>query len=279
MLRNLTLGQYYPGESSIHRLDPRTKLCGALALMAALIWVKTLSLFFFMLITVAVLVRISGVPARLLLNNLKAFRLILIITFAAHACFTPGAAVVIAGFTVPGPTWEGMFQGAVFSMRLVVIMLIAALLMLTTAPLDVSDGIERLLKPFERFGLPAHELAMMMVIALRFIPTLVEEADRLQKAQAARGADFTGNPIRRVRKMTALLVPLMLSAFRRAEELAVAMESRCYRGGTGRTRFRVMVLDRNDYAAMVAVAVLLVLCAAAGSLYRLGGPVGQGSLF
>lgn len=279
MLRNLTLGQYYPGESSIHRLDPRTKLCGALALMAALIWVKTLPLFFFMLITVAVLVRISGVPARLLLNNLKAFRLILIITFAAHACFTPGAAVVVAGFTVPGPTWEGMFQGAVFSLRLVVIMLIAALLMLTTAPLDVSDGIERLLKPFERFGLPAHELAMMMVIALRFIPTLVEEADRLQKAQAARGADFTGNPIRRVRKMTALLVPLMLSAFRRAEELAVAMESRCYRGGTGRTRFRVMVLDRNDYAAMVAVAVLLVLCAAAGSLNRLGGPVGPGSLF
>lgn len=279
MLRNLTLGQYYPGESSIHRLDPRTKLCGALALMAALIWVKTLPLFFFMLITVAVLVRISGVPARLLLNNLKAFRLILIITFAAHACFTPGAAVVVAGFTVPGPTWEGMFQGAVFSLRLVVIMLIAALLMLTTAPLDVSDGIERLLKPFERFGLPAHELAMMMVIALRFIPTLVEEADRLQKAQAARGADFTGNPIRRVRKMTALLVPLMLSAFRRAEELAVAMESRCYRGGTGRTRFRVMVLDRNDYAAMVAVAVLLVLCAAAGSLNRLGGPAGPGSLF
>lgn len=266
MLRNLTLGQYYPGESSIHRLDPRTKLCGALALMAALIWVKTLPLFFFMLATVAVLVRISSVPARLLLNNLKAFRLILIITFAAHACFTPGAAVVVAGYTVPGPTWEGMFQGAVFSLRLVVIMLIAALLMLTTAPLDVSDGIERLLKPFERFGLPAHELAMMMVIALRFIPTLVEEADRLQKAQAARGADFTGNPIRRVRKMTALLVPLMLSAFRRAEELAVAMESRCYRGGTGRTRFRVMVLDRNDYAAMVAVAVLLVLCVAAGSL-------------
>ncbi len=260
MLQNLTLGQFYPGESSIHRLDPRTKLCGALALMAVLVWVKTLPLFFFMLATVAVLVRVSHVPPHLLLNNLKAFRLILIITFAAHACFTPGEAVVIAGFTVPGPTWEGLFQGAVFSLRLVVIMLIAALLMLTTAPLDVSDGIERLLKPLERFGLPAHELAMMMVIALRFIPTLVEEADRLQKAQAARGADFTGNPIRRVRKMTALLVPLMLSAFRRAEELAVAMESRCYRGGTGRTRFRVMALARNDFVAIAAVAILLVLC-------------------
>ena len=270
MLQNLTLGQFYPGESTIHRLDPRTKLCGALALMAVLVLVKTLPLFFFMLAAVAALVRISRVPPHLLLNNLKAFRLILIITFAAHACFTPGEAVVVAGFTVPGPTWEGMFQGAVFSMRLVVIMLIAALLMLTTAPLDVSDGIERLLKPLERFGLPAHELAMMMVIALRFIPTLVEEADRLQKAQAARGADFKGNPIRRVRKMTALLVPLMLSAFRRAEELAVAMESRCYRGGTGRTQFRVMALARNDYVAIAAVSTLLVLFAAAGRIGNAG---------
>lgn len=271
MLRNLTLGQYYPGESSIHRLDPRTKLCGALALMAALIWIKTLPVFFFKLAVVGALVRVSGVPLHLPLNNLKAFRLILVITFAAHACFTPGEAVVIAGFTLPGPTWEGMLQGSVFCLRLAVIMLIAALLMLTTAPLDVSDGIERLLKPLERFGLPAHDLAMMMVIALRFIPTLVEEADRLQKAQLARGADFTGNPIRRVRRMTALLVPLMLSAFRRAEELAVAMESRCYRGGRGRTQFRVLALGRNDYVAISAVAVLLVL----GTALSRFGPVGH----
>ncbi len=269
MLQNLTLGQYYPGESSIHRLDPRTKLCGALALMAVLIWAKALPLFFVMLTLIAVLVRISGVPSHLLLNNLKAFRLLLIITFAAHACFTPGEAVVIAGFTIPGPTWEGMFQGAIFCMRLVVIMLIAALLMLTTAPLDVSDGIERLLKPLERFKVPAHELAMMMVIALRFIPTLVEESDRLQKAQTARGADFSGNPIRRVRKMTALLVPLMLSAFRRAEELAIAMESRCYRGGEGRTQFRVMALARIDYVAIVSVAALLVIGGIVGSLNNL----------
>ena len=269
MLQNLTLGQFYPGESSVHRLDPRTKLCGALALMAVLIWAKSLPLFFFMLTLVAVLVRVSDIPPHLLLNNLKAFRLLLIITFTAHACFTPGEVVIIAGYTIPGPTWEGLFQGTIFSMRLVVIMLIAALLMLTTAPLDVSDGIERLLKPFERFGLPAHELAMMMVIALRFIPTLVEESDRLQKAQMSRGADFTGNPIRRVRKMISLLVPLMLSAFRRAEELAVAMESRCYRGGAGRTQYRIMALARNDYVAIVAVVILLVLCGIASGLNNL----------
>ncbi len=269
MLQNLTLGQFYPGESSVHRLDPRTKLCGALALMAVLIWAKSLPLFFFMLTLVAVLVRVSDIPPHLLLNNLKAFRLLLIITFAAHACFTPGEVVIIAGYTIPGPTWEGLFQGTIFSMRLVVIMLIAALLMLTTAPLDVSDGIECLLKPFERFGLPAHELAMMMVIALRFIPTLVEESDRLQKAQMSRGADFTGNPIRRVRKMISLLVPLMLSAFRRAEELAVAMESRCYRGGAGRTQYRIMALVHNDYVAIVAVVTLLVLCGIASDLNSL----------
>ncbi len=269
MLQNLTLGQFYPGESSVHRLDPRTKLCGALALMAVLIWAKSLPLFFFMLTLVAVLVRVSDIPPHLLLNNLKAFRLLLIITFTAHACFTPGEVVIIAGYTIPGPTWEGLFQGTIFSMRLVVIMLIAALLMLTTAPLDVSDGIERLLKPFERFGLPAHELAMMMVIALRFIPTLVEESDRLQKAQMSRGADFTGNPIRRVRKMISLLVPLMLSAFRRAEELAVAMESRCYRGGAGRTQYRIMALAHNDYVAIVAVVTLLVLCGIASGLNSL----------
>ncbi len=261
MLQNLTLGQYYPGESSVHRLDPRTKLCGALALMAGMIWMKTLPFFFLMLITVAALSRISDIPSHLLLSNLKAFRPILIITFAAHTLFTPGEAVIIGGYTIPGPTWAGMFQGTIFCLRLVTIMLIAALLMLTTAPLDVSDGIERLLKPLERFGLPAHELAMMMVIALRFIPTLVEEADRLQKAQAARGADFTGNPVRKIRKMTTLLVPLMLSAFRRAEDLAMAMEARCYRGGTGRTKFRILVLGRNDYVALGALATLLCLCA------------------
>ena len=132
--------------------------------------------------------------------------------------------------------------------------------MLTTAPLDVSDGLESLLKPLQRFGLPAHELAMMMVIALRFIPTLVEEAERLQKAQMARGADFTGKPIRRARRMTSLLIPLMLSAFRRAEDLAVAMEARCYRGGLGRTHYRNMAMTRNDYLAMSSVIGLLICC-------------------
>jgi energy-coupling factor transport system permease protein len=194
------------------------------------------------------------------LNNLRAFRWLLLITFIAHACFTPGQSLAIAGYTLPGLTQEGLVQGMIFTLRLITIMTIAAILMLTTAPLDVSDGLESLLKPLQRFGLPAHELAMMMVIALRFIPTLVEEAERLQKAQMARGADFTGNPIRRARRMTSVLIPLMLSAFKRAEDLAVAMEARCYRGGLGRTHYRNMAMTRNDYIAMSSVIGLLICC-------------------
>ena len=196
----------------------------------------------------------------MILNNLRAFRWLLLITFIAHACFTPGSSVAIAGYTLPGLTQEGLVQGMIFTLRLITIMTIAAILMLTTAPLDVSDGLESLLKPLQRFGLPAHELAMMMVIALRFIPTLVEEAERLQKAQMARGADFTGKPIRRARRMTSLLIPLMLSAFRRAEDLAVAMEARCYRGGLGRTHYRNMAMTRNDYLAISSVIGLLICC-------------------
>lgn len=266
ILQDLTLGQYMPGESPIHRLDPRTKLCSAMVLMIGLMWVKNLPVFPLILMAMAGIVRLSCLPPHMIWNNVRAFRWLLLITFTAHACFTPGQSLVAAGYTLPWLTQEGLTQGLIFTLRLITIMLIAAVLMLTTAPLDVSDGLESLLKPFQRFGLPAHELAMMMVIALRFIPTLVEEADRLQKAQMARGADFTGNPIRRARRMTALLIPLMLSAFRRAEDLAVAMEARCYRGGIGRTRFRDMVLTRADYTAMLFVLALLICCGLAGTL-------------
>jgi energy-coupling factor transport system permease protein len=228
--------------------------------MIGLMWVKDLSVFPLILISLLGINRLSCLPPHMIFNNLRAFRWLLLITFIAHACFTPGQSLVIAGYTLPGLTQEGLVQGMIFTLRLITIMTIAAILMLTTAPLDVSDGLESLLKPLQRFGLPAHELAMMMVIALRFIPTLVEEAERLQKAQMARGADFTGNPIRRARRMTSVLIPLMLSAFKRAEDLAVAMEARCYRGGLGRTHYRNMAMTRNDYIAMSSVIGLLICC-------------------
>lgn len=260
ILQDLTLGQFIPADSPIHQLDPRTKLCSALILMIGLMWVKDLSVFPLILISLLGINRLSCLPPHMIFNNLRAFRWLLLITFIAHACFTPGQSLAIAGYTLPGLTQEGLVQGMIFTLRLITIMTIAAILMLTTAPLDVSDGLESLLKPLQRFGLPAHELAMMMVIALRFIPTLVEEAERLQKAQMARGADFTGNPIRRARRMTSVLIPLMLSAFKRAEDLAVAMEARCYRGGLGRTHYRNMAMTRNDYIAMSSVIGLLICC-------------------
>ncbi|MBM3262492.1 MAG: energy-coupling factor transporter transmembrane protein EcfT [candidate division Zixibacteria bacterium] len=248
---NLTLGQYAPGHSVIHRLDPRTKLCGAMGLMTALITLKEPVPLVGALTVLTALVLFAGLPIAPLLKNLRAFRWLLLITFLANTWFTPGQPAEVSGFYLPGMTNEGLLQGAVFALRMIVILLIAAILTLATAPIDMADGLETLLKPFVRFGLPAHDLAMMTVIALRFIPTLTEEAERLQKAQMARGADFSGNPLRRIRSMTSLLVPLLVSAFRRADDLAVAMEARCYRGGVGRTRYRQLGLTRNDYLALV----------------------------
>lgn len=257
VLNDLTLGQYLPTDSPVHRLDPRTKLCGAMAIMIALMLVDELRIYPVVFLWLLGVTHMAQLPFSTVMKNIRAFRWLLVITFAAHAFFTPGQAFILAGASLPGVTEEGAAQGLLFTGRLIAIMLTAAALTLSTAPIEVADGLESLLGPFKRMGVPAHELAMMMVIALRFIPTLVEEADRLQKAQTARGADFTGNPIRRAKKLMALLIPLMLSAFRRADELAVAMESRCYRGGEGRTRFRELCFTRNDYLAVALILGLI----------------------
>ena len=259
MLNDLTLGQYLPTDSPVHRLDPRTKLCGTLFVMIVLMLINNLLIYPLVFLWLFGVMRMALLPFTTVMRNIRAFRWLLAITFVAHACFTPGHPLEMAGTTVPGITIEGLVQGTLFTSRLIAVMLAAAVLMLTTAPIEVADGLESLLNPFKRIGVPAHELAMMMVIALRFIPTLVEEAERLQKAQTARGADFTGNPFRRAHKLMSLLVPLMLSAFRRADELAVAMESRCYRGGAGRTQFRELCLTRSDYLAMT-LTIGLVAC-------------------
>ena len=253
LLRDLTLGQFLPGDSFVHRLDPRVKLCGAMGLMIGLVWVKDPRVFLLLLVGLLAGSWLTGLPTASLLKNLRAFQWLLIITFVANACFTPGQAVTIWNIQLSWVTYEGLFQGGLFTLRMMVTLLIAALLTLTTAPLDVADGLESLLKPFKSVGVPTHELAMMMVIALRFIPTLVDEADRLRKAQVSRGADFSGNPLRRARKLTALLIPLMVSAFRRADDLAVAMEARCYRGGIGRTRYRELSLSTNDYLTIACL--------------------------
>jgi len=259
LLNDLTLGQYLPIESPVHRLDPRTKLCGTLIVMAALMLVKDLWIYGPIYVWMGLICFLAHLPFATVFKNIRAFGWLFAVTFFANALFTPGITLDFAGYHIPWITHEGIHQGALFTARLSMIMTVAAILTLTTAPIEVADGLESLLKPFKRIGVPAHELAMMMVIALRFIPTLVEEADRLQKAQVARGANFSSNPILRARKMMALLIPLMLSAFRRADELAVAMEARCYRGGTGRTQYRELFLSSRDYLALAMVFMMIIL--------------------
>jgi energy-coupling factor transport system permease protein len=183
-----------------------------------------------------------------------------------HGLMSPGAVILRLPLTDLGFSYEGLHFGAFFSLRLAVVVSLASLLTLTTSPIEITDGLERLLGPLRRFGFPAHELAMMVTIALRFIPVLIEEAERLHKAQLARGADFSGGPIRRVRQLLPLLVPLFLAAFARADRLAIAMESRCYRGGKGRTSYRVLELDRRDFRAAITVAVIIALAICFGLL-------------
>lgn len=259
LLNNITLGQYVPVDSLVHRLDPRTKLCGTMLVMIVLMVVRDLRFYPIVLLWLFGVTRVAALPVMTVLRNLRPFVWLFAITFIAHVLVTPGRVIGPAAMAWLGLTAEGLAQGTLFTVCLMTIILAAAVLTLTTAPIEVADGLEALLKPFKRLGLPVHELAMMTVIALRFIPTLAEEADRLQKAQMARGADFTGPLMRRARRLMALLIPLMLSAFRRADDLAVAMEARCYRGSRGRTHFRDLRLVRRDYLAF-GLTLGLVVC-------------------
>ena len=238
LLGDITLGRYIPGDSVLHRLDPRTKLLIVLVWMSAALasrGVLPVAVFCTFIVATAGL---SRLPPSLLLKNLRSFLWLLVITALLHAAMTPGHLLWHVPFLEVNITAEGLQAAVVFTLRLSAVVTAASLLTLTTSPLELTDGLERLLRPFRRLGLPAHELAMMVSIALRFIPVLAEEAERLQKAQMARGAEFGGHPVARARQLVPLLVPLFLSAFARADRLAIAMEARGYRGGEGRTQFR-----------------------------------------
>lgn len=257
MLSGITLGQYFPGASFIHQLDPRTKIIGTVLFISSIFLAETYLAYGVLVLFSIVVVGVSRIPARLVLKSIKPLWLILLITFLIHLLTTPGAIVLAAGpFAV---TDTGLRQGILMSLRLVLLIVISSLLTFTTSPIVLTDGIERLLNPFKRIGVPAHELAMMMTIALRFIPTLIEETDRIMKAQIARGAEFSsGSLFKRAQNMIPLLVPLFISAFRRADELATAMEARCYRGGDNRTRMKELRLAVRDGLAMAAIIGLIV---------------------
>jgi len=259
MLKNITLGQYYPVDSAVHRLDPRTKLLLVIAFIIGVFLIKTLVGYAVALGFIFLAAHFSKVPWKLLLKGLKPLKFIIILTFLLNLFFSAGETVLVQlGFITV--TQEGLTLALHFSLRLIFLVMGTSLLTLTTSPVSLADGIELLLKPLRVIRFPAHELAMMMTIALRFIPTLLEETDKIMKAQAARGADFeNGNLIQRAKAMVPLLVPLFVSAFRRASDLAMAMEARCYHGGDKRTRLRVLKFTRGDVMAALTMAAFIGL--------------------
>lgn len=256
MFSGAPFGQYYPGESPVHRLDPRTKIVVTGGLVVVLFFLYRWPAFALVGVLLMGGLLVAGIPPRLLWRSLRSILAIIAFTFVLQLFMTPGPVWFRLGPLTA--TWPGLRMGMVTAGRLVLLILSTSLLTFTTSPIALTDGLEYLLRPLRRVGVPAHEIAMMMSIALRFIPTLLEEAEKIMKAQMARGADFqSGNVIRRARSMVPILVPLFVGAFRRADDLAMAMEARCYRGGEGRTRLRVLRMGASDLAALAGSAVVM----------------------
>jgi len=257
MLKDITLGQYFPGNSPVHKLDPRTKLLLLIGYIVALFtagnWL-TYGLCLGFLITV---IAISKIPPKAILTGMKPLIFILVFTGILNLFFTPGETVLVSfwGITL---TLEGLVRAIFMVFRILMLITATFLLTYTTSPIALTDGLEALLSPLKKIHLPVHELSMMMCIALRFIPTLIEETDKIISAQKARGADFeSGKLMERVKALVPILVPLFISAFRRADELATAMECRCYQGGEGRSKMKQMRYMRRDYLAYLAGIVLI----------------------
>lgn len=258
MLKDITLGQYFPGQSVIHRLDPRTKLTMLVAYIVALFlaegWVSYGLVFVFL----AVVIRLSTIPLKSILRGMKPLVMILIFTGVLNLFFTQDGEVLVK-FWVLTVTSGGLSRALMMMARILMLISGTFLLTYTTSPIALTDGLEALMNPLKKVGVPVHELSMMMCIALRFIPTLIEETDKIMSAQKARGADFeSGSLTDRAKALIPILVPLFISAFRRADELATAMECRCYQGGEGRTKMKQLHYHREDFLSYCAGAVLLV---------------------
>ncbi|HHX10578.1 MAG TPA: energy-coupling factor transporter transmembrane protein EcfT [Firmicutes bacterium] len=254
----IIVGQYYPVSSFVHSMDPRAKILISMIFMIVLFLGNNFYSFAVTGIFAVLAVTLSKIPWRVLIRGLRPIVFIMSFTILLHLFLTPGEAIFQIGPL--NATWPGLIQGLFIGLRLIILIIFTSLLTLTTSPIELTDGLEDILKPFSVIGVPAHEIAMMMTIALRFIPTLLEEADRIMKAQMARGADFeSGNMVQRAKSLVPLLVPLFVSAFRRADELAMAMEARCYRGGEGRTRMRQLSFSAKDYYALGFTIVMSAL--------------------
>lgn len=259
MLREVTIGQYYPVDSLLHRLDPRVKLLGTVFFLISLFVVKSWIMYGLAALVLAVLIKLSRVPFRFMTRGLKSIVFLLLLSVSFNLFLTPGETLV--QFWILKITREGLHIALMMGTRLILLVLGSSLMTLTTTPNQLTDGLEKGLAVLNRIGVPVHEISMMMSIALRFIPILIEETDKIMKAQQARGADFeSGNLLQRARAMVPILVPLFISAFRRANDLAMAMEARCYRGGEGRTKMKPLCYAARDRIAYVLMLAYLGLC-------------------
>lgn len=259
MIRDITIGQYYATDSVIHRLDPRVKVVGTLAYLISLFCFNKFSGYIIAALFFAILVKISHVPFKFMVKGLKPIMFMLIFTAALNLFWTPGEVVLVKAwvFTI---TLEGVKRSVFMALRLTFLIIGSSLMTLTTTPNQLTDALEKLLKPLNKIKVPVHEIAMMMSIALRFIPILVDETDKIMKAQMARGADFeSGNVIQRIKAMLPILIPLFISAERRANDLALAMDARCYHGGEGRTKMKPLKYKKQDVIAYLTVAAYAVV--------------------
>ena len=263
MLTDITLGQYFPGDSLLHRMDARVKIILLFFYIVGIFLFDNNICYGLNTALAVLLVFLSGVSPRMVLKSIKPLWWILILTFVIQLFTVPGE--VLAKLWIFNITYEGLVKGFLISLRLVLLIGVSSLLMLTTSPLMLTDALESLFRPLKPFGFPAHELAMMMTIALRFIPTLMEETDKIIKAQKSRGSDIgEGNFLAKVKSMIPILVPLFISAFRRADDLAMAMEARCYHGGEGRIRMKAMRMHNVDGRAIVVMSLYMIIC---GTVY------------
>jgi len=262
MLRDITIGQFLPGSSALHRLDPRVKLLLTFAYIILLFCTSNFAGIAAAVVFLLICYRISRLAPALILKSLKPIVPVVVFTALLNIFFVEGTEIFRLGPIAP--TWEGLWTGLLMATRVIALIAGSSLLTYTTSPMALTDAIERLLMPLSKLRFPVHELAMMMTIALRFIPTLIEETDKIISAQKARGADMeSGSLIHRAKALIPILIPLFISAFRRADELALAMECRCYRGGDGRTRLKTLTLGRVDALAVLAFALLtaaVILC-------------------
>lgn len=250
MLKDITIGQHFPGDTIVHNMDPRIKIILMFLYIISLFFIKTYLPYVFVVLYLLLIIKTSKIPLKMVLRGIRPLKWIILVTFIINVMFTPGD--ILWKWKFLKITQEGLHQAIFMAIRLVLLVTGTSLLTLTTSPIELTDGIEKLLNPLKKIGVPSHEVAMMMTIALRFIPLLIEETDKIMKAQMARGADFeSGNILNRAKNLVPLLVPLFISAFRRAEELGTAMEARCYRGGEGRTKLNELSMKKSDIVLFV----------------------------